>query len=49
MSNNVKEIGHKKPHILIFNDTININIFDPNKIKKDEKSYKNILIYYMDM
>ena len=49
MSNNVKEIGHKKLHILLFNDTINIKIFDPNKIKKDETSKKNILIYYMDM
>ena len=28
------------------NDIINIKNFDPNNIKIDEKSYKNILIYY---
>ena len=26
---------------------INIKNFDPNNIKLDEKSYKNILIYYI--
>ena len=26
---------------------INIKGFDPNNIKIDEKSYKNILIYYI--
>ena len=30
-----------------FDETINIKNFDPNKIKIDEKSYKNILIYYI--
>ena len=34
-------------HILLFNDIINIENFDPNKIYIDEKSYKNILIYYI--
>ena len=29
-----------------FNDIINIETFDPNNIKIDEKSCKNILIYY---
>ena len=29
------------------NDMINIKNLDPNKIKVDEKSYKNILIYYI--
>ena len=28
-------------------DIIKIKTFDPNKIKIDEKSYKNILIYYI--
>ena len=28
-------------------DIINIKNFDSNKIKIDEKSYKNILIYYI--
>ena len=30
-----------------FNDIININNFDPNNIKIDKKSYKNIIIYYI--
>ena len=29
------------------NNTINIKNFDPSNIKLDEKSYKNILIYYI--
>ena len=28
-----------------FDDMINIKCLDPNKVKVDEKSYKNILIY----
>ena len=31
------------------NDIINIKNFDPNNIKIDEKSYKNILIYSLDL
>ena len=40
---------HKKSnHIYyFFDDIINIKFFDPNNIKIDEKSYKNILIYYI--
>ena len=30
-----------------FFDDINIKDFDPNNIKVDEKSYENILIYYI--
>ena len=30
-----------------FNDIINMKNFDPNNIKIDEKSYKDILIYYI--
>ena len=30
-----------------FNDSINIKNFYPINIKRDEKSYKNILIYYI--
>ena len=33
--------------LLIFDDIINIKNFDPNNIKIDEKSYKNIHIYYV--
>ena len=41
MSNKVKDIN------IIFNDIVNIKYFDPNNIKIDEKSYKNIFIYYI--
>ena len=30
-----------------FDDIINIKNFDPNSIKIDEKSYRNIFIYYI--
>ena len=33
--------------MLLFDNIINIKNLDPNKIKLDEKSYKNILIYNM--
>ena len=45
MSNKVKDIDVKKPHILLFNDMISIKKFDPNNIKIDQRSYKNIIIY----
>ena len=32
---------------MLFNDIINIKHFDLDNIKIDEKSYKNILIYYI--
>ena len=35
---------HKKTHILLFDDLINVKDFDPNNLKIDEKSYKNIFI-----
>ena len=40
-----KDIDIKIPTYYFFNDIINIKDFDPNNIKKDEKSYKNILLY----
>ena len=43
----VKELVLKIITHYIFDDIINIRIFDPNKFKKNEKSCKNILIYYM--
>ena len=46
MSNKVKYISTKYHTYYFFNDTINIKNFDPNIINIDEKSYKNILIYY---
>ena len=49
MSNKVKDIDIKNRTYYFFNDTINIKNFDLDKIKIDEKAYKTILIYYMDM
>ena len=47
MSNKAKDIDIKNHAYYFFDDIINIKIFDPNNIKVDEKSYKNILIYYI--
>ena len=44
MSNKVKDIDIKS----FFNDIINMKSFDLNDIKVDEKSYKNIFIYYTE-
>ena len=47
MCNKIKDISIKKHTYYFFNDINNIKKFDPNNIKIDEKSYKNILIYYI--
>ena len=47
MSNNVKDIDIKNRTFYFFNDIINIQNFNPSNIKIDEKTYKNILIYYI--
>ena len=47
MSNKIKDIDIKNRIYYFFNDIINIKNFNPNNIKIDEKSYKNILIYYI--
>ena len=47
MSNKFKNISIKNHTHQIFDNNINIKIVDPNNIKIDEKSYKNILIYYI--
>ena len=47
MSNKVKDIDIKNRTYYVFNDIINIKNFDPNNIKIDEKSYKNIPICYI--
>ena len=47
MSNKVKDIDIKNQTYYFFNNIINIKNFDPNDIKIDEKSYKNIFIYYI--
>ena len=47
MSNKAKGIDIKNRIFYSFNDMINITDFDLNNIKIDEKSYKNVLIYYI--
>ena len=47
MSSKVKDIDIKSRTYYYFNDIIKIKNFDPNNIKIDKKSYKNILIYYI--
>ena len=44
----VKDINIKNYTYYLFNDIINIKHFDPDNIKIDEKSYKNILTYYIE-
>ena len=48
MSNKVKDIDIKNRTYYFFNDIINVKSLDPNNIKMDEKSYKNILITTLD-
>ena len=47
MSNKIEDIDTKNRTFCFFNDIINIKNFDPNKIKTDKESYKNILICYI--
>ena len=47
MSNKVKDMDMINRKYYFFNDFINIKDFDLNNIKIDEKSYGNILIYYI--
>ena len=44
---NIKEINIKNRTYYFFDDMINIEDFDPNLLKIDKKSYKNIDIYYI--
>ena len=45
--NSVKEIDVKNRTYDFRDDMINVENLDPYKIKIAEKSYKNILIYYI--
>ena len=45
VSNIIKDTNIKNHTYYLFDDIINIEEIDPNNIKIDEKSYKNILIY----
>ena len=41
----IKEINIKNRTYYLFNDMIHMKNFDPNQIKIDKQSYKNIIIY----
>ena len=43
----VKEINIKNRTYCFYNDVINLKDFEPNLLKIDKKSYKNIDIYYI--
>ena len=43
----IKELNIKNRTYYFFDDMINIANFDPNLLKIDKKSYKNIDIYYI--
>ena len=43
----VKKINIKNRTYYFFNDMVNIEVFDPNLLKIDKKSYKNMDIYYI--
>ena len=47
MSNKFKDICIKNHTHYFFDDIINSKNFHPNNIKIDEKSFKNILIYFI--
>ena len=47
MSDKIKYIDIKNHMYYFFHDIINIKNLDPGNIKIDEKSYKNILIFYI--
>ena len=48
MCNKIKDIDIKIHTFYLFDNIINIKNFDLSKIKIDEKSYKNIFIYYIN-
>ena len=48
MSNKFKDISLENHTNYYFNDMINIKNFDSNNIKIDEKSCKDILVYYIE-
>ena len=43
----VQDINIQNHIYYIFDDIINIKDFDPDNIKTDDRSYKNLLIYYI--
>ena len=47
MSSKIKDINIKSHTYYFFDDIVDIKNFDPNNIKINEKSHKNVLIYYI--
>ena len=47
MSDKIKNIDIENRIYHFFNDMVNIENFDRNNIKLDQKTYKNISIYYI--
>ena len=47
MNNKIKDKNIKNHTYYFFDNIINIKNFDPNKNKINEKSYRNILLYYI--
>ena len=47
MRNDLRKINIEDSTYCFFDDMINIKTLDPNKTKKMEKTYKNILTYYI--
>ena len=48
MRNIIKDTNIKNHIYYLFDDIINIEEIDPNNIKISEKSYKHIIIYYIE-
>ena len=48
MRNKVKDINIKTRTYYLFDHIINVKNLDPNNIKIHEKSYRSILIYYIE-
>ena len=44
MSKKIEDIDIKNHMYQFFDDIVNIKSFDPNNVKINEKTYKNILI-----
>ena len=47
MGRSIKQINIKIYRYYFFNDMVNIEDFDPNLLKIDNKEYKNMGIYYI--
>ena len=45
MSNKVKDLDINNRTYYVFNDNINIKMFDPNNIKVDKKFYKTFMLF----